>query len=336
METWTAEQQQALRDRMKTYLGEHDLSANKAAKMIPCSMLSPWLNNDYTGDNEAVADKVAAWLARQDLDKTAMPRPDFVDTSISQRIHETLSYCHLEREMGVVVGYVGCGKTMAVDQYAEHEPGVVVLKLRDAHTPSRVIEDMARAAGVPHPRGTMHGLQSRTIERLRDTGRLLLVDEAQHLDRRGLEAIRSVHDEAHVGVAFVAMPRFYHGAINVGTEILAQIASRVGKIDVLPTPTVDDFEAMFTPRYQGLSRPVIERVHAFTGGDARKGDKLLKQAALLARAARRPVRTDDLAKAHAKLYSIDTQYRLQTDDHHPPALPAPAVPLRPAAMAGAR
>ena len=45
------------------------------------------------------------------------------------------------------------------------------------------------------------------IDKLKSSGRLIIVDEAEHLPYTSLELLRRIYDKAEVGILLVGMPR---------------------------------------------------------------------------------------------------------------------------------
>ena len=321
---------QKIRDEALLYLRDHpDITQAAMARSIGISAttLNLWLKDDYKGDSGEIAAKVSAWLERQEERKRALPRPVFVETSISRQIHSALAYCHAQNEFGVIVGRSGLGKTIALEEYCERQKDVVFIRLNVTHTPLRFMEELARQSRVQHPRGTMNGLLNRIVEKLRDTNRLVIVDEAQFLQVRAIEAVRALYDEARVGVALVGMPRLYHSAINSGTEILAQIAQRVGTKIVLPALSKPDLRAILETVQPGLSEAVIETIYRLSEGGARIATKLLKKAVTRSAAARKAVAVQDVLWAQQSLYSVDEMRPAGwTGDAAPVESIRPAIP----------
>lgn len=322
----------ATRNKAKLYLQDHpDMTQTAAARSMGLSSttLSLFLKDDYKGNSEEIAAKVAAWLERQEERKHALPRPKFVETSIAGQIHSTLKYCHAQQEFGVIVGRSGLGKTMALDEYAARQKDVVLIKVNVTHTPLRFMEDLARQAKVQFPRGTMHGLLNRTVEKLRDTNRLVIIDEAQFLQVRAIEAVRALYDEAHIGVALVGMPRLYHSAINSGTEFLAQIAQRVGTKLVLSQLSEADLRMILGMVQPGLSDAAVKTAYQLSEGGARIAMKLMKKAVTRSAAARKSVTPQDLLWAQQSLYSVDeTRPKESAGPVHEMPDRQPAAPAR--------
>jgi DNA transposition AAA+ family ATPase len=68
-----------------------------------------------------------------------------------------------------------------------------------------VLEELCGLLGISK-RGNMHELSEACIAALRDSGRLLMVDEAENLPYRALETLRRIHDKSGIGLVLAGMP----------------------------------------------------------------------------------------------------------------------------------
>ncbi|EKA5978262.1 AAA family ATPase, partial [Salmonella enterica] len=74
--------------------------------------------------------------------------------------------------------------------------------------------------------GNIHTLIEGCVEKLKDSERLLVIDEAELLPYRALEVIRRLHDKAGIGVVLAGMPRLITNLKGKRGEY-AQLYSRV-------------------------------------------------------------------------------------------------------------
>lgn len=44
------------------------------------------------------------------------------------------------------------------------------------------------------------------VDKLKSSGRLIIIDEAEHLPYKSLELVRRIYDKANVGILLVGMP----------------------------------------------------------------------------------------------------------------------------------
>ncbi len=115
-----------LRSGLQTVLTEQCLSQADAAKRIGCgaTALSRWLNGKYTGDNAALEAKVCQWLEDQACQTAFLPSEgaDWIETPTARQIGMAIAYAHLSRDIAVVCGGAGVGKTITAQHYAQTRP----------------------------------------------------------------------------------------------------------------------------------------------------------------------------------------------------------------------
>lgn len=232
------------------YLIEQGLSANKIANEagISTSRLSGWRKGKYPGDNAGVEAKLRSWLEhKEEREKVAIPEsPGWIPTPTGQRIFNALGYAHIAGDIAIIYGAAGVGKTETLRAYAEVKPSVFVATMTPATVgPLGALEEIALAVGMREVSGWGPRLFRELVERLRGTEGLIVIDEAQHLSVRAIEAVRSLHDATGLGVALVGNDIVYTRMTGGNrTALFAQLFSRIGKRVRLRKPTKADVVAI--------------------------------------------------------------------------------------------
>ncbi|MBI5646661.1 MAG: AAA family ATPase [Ignavibacteriae bacterium] len=187
-------------------------AVSRAAKSIGCSasVLSMWRQGRYAGDNAGVDIAVRAWLERVDERESVLSeeRLPFLDTSIARAVFEVAKRAHVHSGMYLVCGPSGVGKSRAVREYAMRNPDVILVECHRMLRTRELIGDLHRAVGLDG-KGTVHHMMRDLVEKLRDSGRLIIVDEAENLSAASLDEVRRLHDWADVGVLYVGLERLY-------------------------------------------------------------------------------------------------------------------------------
>ncbi|WP_350355654.1 AAA family ATPase [Serratia symbiotica] len=124
------------------------------------------------------------------------------------------------------LGWAGLGKSMVLRQYASSYKDVILIEADLGYTTKVLLQELCDRLGV-NKRGNIHDLTENSITALHDTGWLVLIDEAELLPYRALEAMRRIHDRAGAGVVLAGMPRLLLNLKGRRGEY-AQLYSRVG------------------------------------------------------------------------------------------------------------
>lgn len=199
----------------QTWLAEHKSStglswSQLAPKIgVPNGTLSQFPTGAYKGDLKKIAEAVYRYrqlLIAQAEIAVEMPEPPaFFDTSTTRRIMTMLTIAQRGR-MTVIAGGPGTSKTKSARHYQASVSNVWVATMKPSTgglmpMQFKVLE--ALGAEEEKRKGTPIALTSRIESLMRNTGGLLIIDEAQHLTEKSLEEVRSWHDETGVGIALV-------------------------------------------------------------------------------------------------------------------------------------
>jgi DNA transposition AAA+ family ATPase len=137
-------------------------------------------------------------------------------------------------------------------------------------TPQSLIRQLARAvAGIE--KGSIADKFDQTVESLRDTDSLLIVDEAETLTPHQLHTIRRVRDLARVGFALSGTEHLA-GIIKPAHGQFDQIRSRVGFWpETVKGITLEDAAALTQSAFgaEEVADEVIARLFAYCKGSAR-------------------------------------------------------------------
>lgn len=235
---------------VKGLIDSGEVSQSRVAKEsgVSATTLSQVLAGKYAADPAAVLDKLAAWLsARRERAAAMLPMlPGFVNTPTAGRVMAALAYAQMAADVAVIYGAAGVGKTTAIAEYARTRPSVWVATMTPGHAGvTACLEEVAMAVGLKDMPQSPARIHREIVARVRDTGGIVVVDEAQHLGVAALDALRSIHDAAGVGLALCGNDMLY-ARMTGGTRAayLDRLFSRIGKRLSIRKATDADIEAV--------------------------------------------------------------------------------------------
>jgi len=255
---------------------------------VGASTLSQFLKGDYQGRLDTVANKMVAWLNLQQAgaDRVALPvAPRWIETRTAQRVWSALAYAQLNADMAVIYGGAGYGKSVTAREYARTNPNVWLVTAKpETSSVATMLESIAYAMDLRdfplHP-----ARLSRTIcQQIARTGGLLIMDEAQHLQKPALESLRSIHDETGIGLVLCGNASVYNRMYGKGVEAgFDQLFSRIGRRLVVSQALAGDVEAIAAV-YRVQDRAAMVRLREIGGkpGALRMVVKVCRLAAVLA------------------------------------------------------
>lgn len=279
------------------------VSANAASRGIGFSSatISQFLNGEYSGDNMKVAKAVSAWLRRQ---AERQAHDDILTVTIETRavrkLCQVARICHIEGEMGVATGDAGVGKTRGLKYYAEDNPDVIYIEVIPGMTTKKLMEKLHEDAGY-NGQGAIYDMFTDVVGRLRDSGRLVIVDEAENLPYTGLELLRRLYDIARIGVLLVGMPELISNLRGNKGEY-RQLYSRIAVHARIPSmkETPEDVQALVQSALPGTNG--VWKNFAEVTYNGRQLEKLLKRSMQVA--AKNDTEVTAEVVANAKQYII--------------------------------
>lgn len=165
------------------------------------STISMWLNNTYNGKNEKIMDVINNFIQRE-RERSFEEEIPYVETSIVKYIFEIGRLCHTKGKIGVCAGQAGIGKTVAVKKYVKDFVDSILIESDSGYTAKSLLLEIHKRLGLTG-KGSVYDLMSEVVSKLNQSGRLLIIDEAENLPYRALEITRRIHDKTGVGVLLV-------------------------------------------------------------------------------------------------------------------------------------
>lgn len=272
-----------------------------AAKSMGISpaVLSQYRKGEYSGNLDRIDQLVAGYLdllkKRIEVEDEEVP---FVFTWNAKKVYDIAQMVHMNRMMGVVVGRAGFGKTAALLRYTDEFPGVVYLEVDTAYSGIELMMELDRKLGGDG-KGTLNDLKNRIINKFTNSGRLLIIDQAEYMSEKALDLIRTIHDKSRVGVLFTGLPRLIQN-MKGAKGVLEQVYTRIGasiELKPLSEADVETIVRQHMPDINGYAPDLVQ----FANGNARVLTLLMRNSKRLAKAAGKPIDREVIAKANSYL-----------------------------------
>ena len=169
-------------------------------------------------------------------------------------MYKLIRYCQLEKGMVIIHGDAGIGKTKGAEKFVRDNPtsSVYIQATPSIGTLGNLLKMLARALRVPESRSKLE-LALFIREKLEGTNRVIIIDEAQHLQLRALEEIRTWTDpnpitgQQGVGIALIGNTETYTRMVGKQEARFAQLFSRIRMNRFYSTHkvTAEDVKALF-------------------------------------------------------------------------------------------
>lgn len=261
---------------LRTLMDSKGYQQKQVAQLLGVSVatVSLYLKGEYNG-NVAEMDRKVSELIERDKAKVveAKYNPAFVATHTAKRGMDVMRFAHIEGEINVIFGAAGLGKTQMLKEYERQNSSAVLIEVDPSCTPKVLLRKIAEAVGAT-ARGVNNELLESIVTKLKDSERLLMIDEAELLSTRSLEFIRRIHDLTDVGVVLAGMPRLLVNLKGKNNE-LAQLHSRVGFALDLGNALSEEDLGLLVEGALGTSEFNAPLIKA-SNGNARRLSKLMR------------------------------------------------------------
>lgn len=265
-----------LRDLMEknSYSTAYISTATGLAK----STISMWLNGTYNGKNDKVTDAINNFIQRERERAVENDLP-FVNISIVKYISEIARLCHTQGKIGVCVGRAGLGKTVAVKKYIQEFLDSILIESDSGYTAKSLLKEIHRRLGLSG-KGSVYDLMGEVVRKLNQSGRLLIIDEAENLPYRALEITRRIHDKTGVGVLLIGRGILLENLKGYNNQY-DQLYSRVKYTKIIDSLLIQDVIKILETIEQNTE--LAETYLQYSGGNTRRLEHLISHSISIAK-----------------------------------------------------
>ncbi|MDE7098995.1 MAG: AAA family ATPase, partial [Ruminococcus sp.] len=204
------EKQLELLEKVEKFKAEEELSQNEAGRIIGVSgsTLSQIKNGTYKADPQGIFDIIEKYFEVKEKAKLTYSVVEYAPTSISEQIYNVISLCQIKGGLAVVVGDAGIGKSKAIQKFTADNPtSSFSITVNPCFSNIKsMLKLIANTIGAV-PKRSSDELWLSIVDKLTD-GTVLIFDEAQHLNMKTIEVLRSFSDyfnDRHqtLGICFI-------------------------------------------------------------------------------------------------------------------------------------
>lgn len=263
------------------------------------STISMWINGNYNGKNDKITDKINNFIQRERERNIENDLP-FVDISIVKYVSEIGRLCHTQGKIGVCVGRAGLGKTVAVKKYTKDYLDSILIESDSGYTAKSLLKEIHRRLGLSG-KGSVYDLMGETVRKLNQSGRLLIIDEAENLPYRALEITRRIHDKTGVGVLLIGRSILLENLKGYNNQY-DQLYSRVKYTKIIDGLLIQD--VMKILESIGQNSKLAQTYLRYSDGNTRRLEHLISHSISIAKINSKAEVDDTVIKQTSKLLMV--------------------------------
>ena len=287
-----------IRAELRELMDSHNYSTAFVANAtgLAKSTISMWLNGNYNGKNDKITDAMNNFIQREKERSVENDLP-FVDISIVKYVSEIGRLCHTQGKIGVCVGRAGLGKTVAVKKYTKDFQDSILIESDSGYTAKSLLKEIHRRVGLSG-KGSVYDLMDEVVRKLNQSGRLLIVDEAENLPYRALEITRRIHDKTGVGVLLIGRSILLENLKGYNNQY-DQLYSRVKYTKIIDRLLIQDVIKILESI--GQDTKLAETYLLYSDGNTRRLEHLISHSISVAKFNRKAMVDETVIKQTSKL-----------------------------------
>lgn len=287
-----------IRAELRELMDSHNYSTAFVANAtgLAKSTISMWLNGNYNGKNDKITDAMNNFIQREKERSVENDLP-FVDISIVKYVSEIGRLCHTQGKIGVCVGRAGLGKTVAVKKYTKDFQDSILIESDSGYTAKSLLKEIHRRLGLSG-KGSVYDLMDEVVRKLNQSGRLLIVDEAENLPYRALEITRRIHDKTGVGVLLIGRSILLENLKGYNNQY-DQLYSRVKYTKIIDRLLIQDVIKILESI--GQDTKLAETYLLYSDGNTRRLEHLISHSTSVAKFNRKAMVDETVIKQTSKL-----------------------------------
>lgn len=262
--------QSDLAKELRAFMARRNISQSQVAKSIDFASgtLSAWIGGKYGADAQNIETAIRQYLdlESQREEATTIQLKVLVTTAFADIVNG-LNMARQKKAIVSITGEPGVGKTIAVKDYASKHAEVVLVEVDHSFTSRDLFVELCETLGLVAT-GSLHNLHKRVVEKLRGSGRLVIVDEAEYLPRLALDMLRRLRDFAGIPIALVGLPRLNEN-IQGDRNNFACLSSRMRMRRRVGSLTKTDEELIVREYLGKVSEDVLAELRKYAKANAR-------------------------------------------------------------------
>lgn len=269
-----------LLEKVKKYLETSDVDQTTLAKRLGKSstVISLYLNDKYNGDIEAFENDLRKYLHLSESKKKHKKlKLEFEMTAAAADIIKLAKSTQYNGEIAICYGISGLGKTTALEYMKKHGSGIILVDPDENASPRAIMKQIADSLKLDYDM-LMEDFIANIVKKLKKSGYLIVVDEAENLKPDVFRTLRKIHDrcETTCGMLFVGTERLKNNLLKRKGEF-KYVLNRVACVVELNPLTLNDIRPFVKQVFPDAPENIVNLFSSITKNNARVLFNLFKR-----------------------------------------------------------
>jgi len=195
------------------------------------------------------------------IKSTRKTAPALCETAIFSSYYQALETARRDHRPVALLGHSGYGKTVTIQKFKSDFPTTTVVTLNIvARQPRALLYLIQKALNLKVWHSKLNCvILDEIANALRESPRLLVLDEMHLASWEAWELVRALHDSAGIGIAVAGQPRMYDTMYVGGTRdyLYDQILSRISLSVSFEAIAPDDIQLFAQSVWPGLDKACV-------------------------------------------------------------------------------
>ena len=230
-----AQRRQAMQNFV-SYIRRHGLTPANVGRQLgspKATTITELSKGKYRANADANIRRLNNWVEQHARQNAASLTDKFVTTKVAKNMLAVARLCRENQTIALALGPTGIGKSRCAEAIYETYVGSIYIRIITGyHHPKGLTCAIAERVGVRalNAKTTDRHQQfqiERVIDALRESNRLLIIDEAHELTDAALTILRDIHDTTGIPILLVATKDLHDRIVATADADHGQLYSRV-------------------------------------------------------------------------------------------------------------
>jgi len=191
---------------------------------ISSSQLSLYIKGKYPSNTQLLESKIKDFINNYEYKDIVLDEFKVIKTDDLNKVNFVINEAIVCHDMAIIYGKAGCGKTVAIKEFVSTHPEAILIEVIPGMSTKSLLNDICDALSVS--KGSNDVMVKSISKAFKKREAVLIIDEAENLTTKSLEAVRRIYDFSNVATILVGTYALLNNLKGRKGELL-QLYSRI-------------------------------------------------------------------------------------------------------------